>query len=37
VIRSVIYLAQHGRRSIASAKEWPRNAPETGGWIELEL
>ena len=37
VIRSAIFLAQHGRRRIASAKEWPREAPETGGWIALEL
>lgn len=37
VIRSVTYLAQHGRRPIASAHEWPRDAPETGGWTVLEL
>jgi alpha-ribazole phosphatase len=37
VIRSAIYLAQHGRRPMTSAKEWPRDAPETGGWTRLEL
>ena len=37
VIRSAIYLAQHGRRPIASATEWPREAPDTGGWTVLEL
>ena len=37
VIRSVVYLARHGRRPIASAREWPRDAPETGGWTVLEL
>lgn len=35
VIRSAQYLAQHGRRRIASVKEWPRDAPEPGGWISL--
>jgi alpha-ribazole phosphatase len=37
VIRSAIYLAQNGRRPMASAKEWPRDAPDTGGWTVLEL
>lgn len=37
VIRSAIYLARHGRRRIASASEWPREAPDTGGWVVLEV
>jgi alpha-ribazole phosphatase len=37
VIRSVQYLAQHGRRAIASAGEWPKDAPDTGGWTLLDL
>jgi alpha-ribazole phosphatase len=37
VIRSAIYLAQHGRRPIAAAKEWPKEAPETGGWLALDV
>jgi len=37
VIRSVLYLVQHGRRSIASAKEWPSDAPDTGGWLSLDI
>jgi alpha-ribazole phosphatase len=37
VIRSVLYLAQHGRRPIAAATEWPKDAPDTGGWLALDL
>ena len=37
VIRSAIYLAQHGGRPIASAREWPRDAPRMGGWMVLEV
>lgn len=37
VIRSVRYLAQHGRRRMASAADWPREAPATGGWVALEV
>lgn len=36
VIRSAIFLAQHGRRTIGSASEWPREAPETGGWVVID-
>ena len=35
VIRSVLFLAEHGRRPVASVDEWPRNAPDTGEWITL--
>jgi alpha-ribazole phosphatase len=37
VIRSAIYLAQHGGRPIASAREWPRDAPRMGGWMVLDV
>jgi alpha-ribazole phosphatase len=37
VIRSAIFLTQHGRRTIASAQEWPREAPDTGGWVMLDV
>lgn len=37
VIRSAIHLAQHGGRPIASANEWPRDAPGTGEWMVLEV
>lgn len=37
VIRSAMYLAQQGRRPIASAREWPRDAPHTGGWMVLDV
>jgi alpha-ribazole phosphatase len=37
VIRSVQYLALHGRRRIVSAQEWPREAPEPGGWMALDV
>ena len=37
VIRSALYLARHGRRSIGSVKEWPKDAPDTGGWLALDL
>lgn len=37
VIRAVQYVAAHGRREIAGAHEWPREAPEPGGWLSLTL
>ena len=37
VIRSALYLALNGRRSIGSVKEWPKDAPDTGGWLTLDL
>lgn len=35
VIRSAMFLHQHGRRGIASVSEWPKDAPDTGGWTTL--
>lgn len=37
VIRAAKYLKEHGPREIASAGEWPREAPGTGGWLELQF
>ena len=37
VIRSALFLVQHGRRPIAAATEWPKDAPETGGWQVLDV
>lgn len=37
VIRSAEFLARHGRRGIASVQEWPKDAPETGGWMVLSF
>ncbi len=37
VIRSVICMAQHGRRAVVSAAQWPRDAPQTGEWMVLEV
>ena len=37
VIRSALFLSAHGRRAIASVQEWPREAPETGGWVAIEV
>jgi alpha-ribazole phosphatase len=37
VIRAAQFLAQHGRRRIASVREWPKDAPETGAWLALDL
>lgn len=37
VIRSAIYLVQHGRRPIATATEWPREAPQPGEWMVLDV
>jgi len=35
VIRAALYLKAHGPRRIASAAEWPREAPAPGGLLEL--
>lgn len=37
VIRAVQYLIQPGRRTIAGAHEWPRQAPPPGGWLALSV
>mgnify|MGYP003331699102 CR=1 FL=1 len=37
VIRSVLFLRSHGHRTIASAQEWPQNAPAMGDWLALDL
>ena len=37
VIRSVICMAQHGRRAVVSAAQWPRDAPQTGECMVLEV
>lgn len=37
VIRSVVCVAQHGRRSLVSAAQWPREAPPPGEWMVLEV
>jgi alpha-ribazole phosphatase len=37
VIRSAIYLAQHGHCPIVSAAQWPREAPQPGEWMVLEV
>lgn len=37
VIRAVQYVATHGRGPIRYASQWPREAPEPGGWMVLEL
>ncbi|OPF63402.1 histidine phosphatase family protein [Hydrogenophaga sp. H7] len=37
VIRSVICVAQHGRRPVVSAAQWPREAPQPGEWMVLEV
>lgn len=37
VIRSVICMALHGRRSAVSAAQWPREAPQPGEWMVLEV
>ena len=37
VIRSAQFLAQYGRRRIASVSEWPKEAPRTGEWMVLDF
>jgi alpha-ribazole phosphatase len=37
VIRSALYLALHGHRPIASVTDWPKDAPDTGGWLVLDV
>ncbi|MFC3683581.1 histidine phosphatase family protein [Hydrogenophaga luteola] len=37
VIRSANYLAQHGRRPIVSVAQWPREAPQPGEWMVLDV
>ena len=37
VIRAAMYLKAHGPREIASAEEWPREAPAAGEWLELQF
>jgi alpha-ribazole phosphatase len=37
VIRAVQYLALHGQTPIASAAQWPREAPAPGSYIQITL
>lgn len=37
VIRAAQYVAAHGRGPIRYASQWPREAPEPGGWMALDL
>ena len=37
VIRAAQYLLRHGHRTIAQASEWPEDAPEPGGYLQLTL
>lgn len=37
VIRAVTFLLQDDSKIIRSAGQWPRNAPEPGGWIACEI
>lgn len=37
VIRAVRFLVDHGRGPIASAQQWPRAAPQPGGWVAWRL
>ena len=37
VIRSVLYLASPDSRPLSSAEQWPREAPEPGGYIQITL
>ena len=37
VIRAVQFVATQGRGPIRDASQWPREAPEPGGWLTLEL
>ncbi len=37
VIRAAQYLLRHGHRTIAQASEWPEDAPEPGGYLQLKL
>lgn len=37
VIRAAQFVATHGRGPIAYASQWPREAPEPGGWMTLDV
>ena len=37
VIRAAQFVAEHGRGPIRAVGQWPREAPEPGGWMALEL
>ncbi|QCB45769.1 histidine phosphatase family protein [Hydrogenophaga sp. PAMC20947] len=37
VIRSVAYLADVGQHPLTMAEQWPREAPEPGGYIQITL
>ncbi|MDQ7744124.1 histidine phosphatase family protein [Hydrogenophaga pseudoflava] len=37
VIRSVICVAQHGHQPLVSAAQWPREAPQPGEWMVLDV
>ncbi len=37
VIRAAQFIATHGRGPISYASQWPREAPEPGGWMALDF
>jgi alpha-ribazole phosphatase len=37
VIRAVQYTLAHGRAPIRDVSQWPRDAPQPGGWMALSL
>lgn len=37
VIRAVQYLATHGASTIQGAHQWPKHAPEPGGYIQIAI
>ena len=37
VIRAAQFIATHGRGPIVYARQWPREAPEPGGWMVLTV
>lgn len=37
VIRAAQFIATHGRGPIRYASQWPREAPEPGGWLQLTV
>ncbi len=37
VIRAAQFVATHGRGPIVYASQWPREAPEPGGWMALDF
>jgi alpha-ribazole phosphatase len=37
VIRAAQFIVAHGRGPIGDVSHWPREAPEPGGWVALDL